>query len=86
MNNPIMKCGHAANAVHQPSGKQVCAACIGITADAEIIDENHIDLAERVAKCTYCKNTAPSSAPLPFFGSQPSLEHDSYYCGCRGWD
>lgn len=28
----------------------------------------------------------PSSLSLAFFSHRPEREHDSYYCGCSGWD
>lgn len=28
----------------------------------------------------------PSRTTLPFFKHQPTMPHDSFYCGCWGWD
>lgn len=33
-----------------------------------------------------CMCTEPSSRKLAFFQHQPDKEHDSYYCGCWGWE
>ena len=46
------------------------------------------ELRGRVARCTYCKAERPSDGPdtLPFFEYHPDQPHDTYYCGCRGWD
>jgi hypothetical protein len=43
----------------------------------------------RKARCTYfvtCKAETPSREGLPFFEQKPDREHDSYYCGCYGWE
>jgi hypothetical protein len=85
MKPPLMKCGHAANATDE-EGRQVCVICIGINPGADEIDENPPILEGRMAKCTYCKSTMPSSTELPFFTYLGDKEKDDYYCGCRGWD
>jgi len=85
MMNPLMKCGHAANATSR--GKPVCVICYGIDEGAAVIDESPPDLAGRKAKCTYCKREKDSSLELPFFEyGEGKWKHDWYYCGCRGWD
>lgn len=34
-----------------------------------------------------CECLVPSSLDgLPFFSYQPDKEHDSFFCGCGGWD
>jgi hypothetical protein len=47
----------------------------------------------RMAKCSQCGSLQPSeSNPRwthgvpPFFEAKPEREHDSCYCGCRGWE
>ena len=40
----------------------------------------------RIAKCTDCGEKQSSKPSLPFFWYRPDKMHDSYYCGCRGWD
>ena len=81
---PMMRCGHAANAVKD--GLPVCVICYGIVAGADEIDTNPPDLTGRVARCTSCGRTAPSSTALAFFEHRPTSDLDSFYDGCRGWD
>lgn len=84
--NPMMKCGHRSNAT-DASGNPVCVICIGIEPGACTIDDNPPDLSNRTAKCCYCSHTAPSTTPhLAFFEHQPQQAHDSFYCGCKGWE
>ena len=83
--SPMMECGHAANA-EDSKGNPCCAVCVGIHPGAEKVAKNPPDLTGRMAKCTYCSATVPSSPKLPFFEYCPQIERDSYYCGCRGWD
>ena len=54
----------------------------------EPCDELEVDdnLEGRIAKCTDCGERQPSKPSLPFFWYRPDKMHDSYYCGCRGWD
>lgn len=80
---PLMGCGHAANATVQ--GQPCCVICIGIVAGATEPVEKP-DLTGRVARCSSCQNTADSKWTLAFFRHEPQREHDSFYCGCRGWD
>lgn len=94
---PMMKCGHAANAVNG-KGEHACAICVGITPDAYIVDENPPSLEGRIAKCS-CGATQPSDPDLAFFEhgryakgdpGGPAIkrvyDYDTFYCGCRGWD
>lgn len=82
---PMMRCGHAANATKLD--KPVCAICIGITPDAQVVDENPPDLTGREAECPYCKRRAPSNPSMvAFFEHRPNSPLDTFYCGCRGWD
>lgn len=89
MSNPMMKCGHAANAVVVAGNAPFCAICA-----CGDVDEKPASLAGRMAKCTYLKkrNGKPhdgavlSSVDLPFFESKPDEPFDAYYCGCWGWD
>lgn len=97
---PLMKCGHVALGVAQSTGKPVCPICIGITPDAEEIDNSPPSLEGRKAICGYCKREADSSYDLPFFEighyethpeNSARIVHvntspDRYYCGCRGWN
>lgn len=87
MTTPMMKCGHAANAVDSKTMKPICVICIGLTPDAEIVAETP-NLDGRMAKCAEgkCGSMRPSSTSLAFFQHRPEREYDSYYCGCRGWD
>lgn len=82
----LMRCGHAANAVDHATGKPVCAICIGLTPDAEIVAEKQPDLKGRKARCVYCKREVDSSTSLAFFEYRPNESSDRYYCGCLGWD
>lgn len=82
---PMMKCGHAANAVDR-GGKPCCVICVGIHSGAEEIDDNPPSLTERMAECPYCSRKRASSADLAFFEHRPNRVTDSFYCGCRGWD
>jgi hypothetical protein len=90
MTNPMMMCGHAANATMTgPDGAttiDVCAICAGIDPGASVVDTLSPSLDGRVAVCAYCKKTAPSSTSLPFFGYRVGKPTDSYYDGCKGWD
>lgn len=84
MQQPMMKCGHSANATDE-NGKPVCAICVGIIKGACEIDENLPNLIGRQAKCR-CGAIQPSKLSLPFFKHQPEQEFDSFYCGHYGWD
>ena len=82
MKNPMMKCGHAANATSD--GKPCCAIC-SPSNGWDVVDNNAI-VEGREAKCGSCKNIKASSPNLAFFEHRPDKPLDSYYCGCRGWN
>lgn len=82
---PMMKCGHAANAVDK-DGNPCCAICAGYTPDAFIVEDKEIDLTGRKARCLDCGSLKDSSPDLPFFEYRPDRKFDGYYCGCKGWD
>lgn len=65
MPTPMMKCGHAANAVSAKTNKPVCVICLGSPEAEEVAGE--IDLTGRFAQCSSCKNTEPSRTDLAFF-------------------
>jgi hypothetical protein len=76
----MMKCGCAAYCMM--GDKYGCG-----THDCWEPMEETLDLSNRVAMCSDCGNTAPSDPDkLAFFRHEPDRKHDSYYCGCRGWD
>lgn len=84
MNHPMMKCGHAANAVNG-KGEPSCVICAGLTPDADVV-ANEPSFGERLAKCS-CGKTQPSSdrARLAFFefrgeGSPAAMAHCKH-CG-----
>jgi hypothetical protein len=88
MSNPMMKCGHAANAVVAADNAPFCVIC-----GCGDVDEKPASLAGRMAKCSYLtkRNGKPHdgavrSVDLPFFESKPDEPFDVYYCGCWGWD
>jgi hypothetical protein len=89
-NNPLMKCGHAANGVHK--GHPVCVACFGIVDGADVVDTYEPQLQGRKAQCVYGgKEGHPgsevdSSTRLAFFEHRPNEATDRYYCGCFGWN
>lgn len=93
MSNPMMKCGHAANAKNA-LGKPCCVICAGINPGASVVDEAPPSLEGRMAKCSYskgrdgkpCLSMKPSSPDLAFFESKPNEEYDRFYCGCWGWN
>ncbi len=82
--NPMMACGHAANAV-TAEGAPCCAICAGTHPEALLIAPAP-SLAGREAECTYCGRRAPSATGLAFFGHRPKGAVDSFYCGCHGWN
>lgn len=58
MTNPMLECGHAANA-HDSEGKPSCAICVGLHPGAKIVAVNPPDLSTRRARCDYfSKGTA----------------------------
>ena len=82
---PLMKCGHAANAVDK-NGNPCCAICAGFTPNAFIVDDSAPDLTGRKARCMFCGAERDSSPELPFFEHKHDKEYDIFYCGCWGWD
>ena len=82
---PMMKCGHAANAVRS-DGSPGCVICIGFHPGADVIDDEAPSLEGRRAICSDCSKTVPSGTHLAFFEHRPLLPTDDYYCGCHGWD
>ena len=90
----LMKCGHSTKAVRMGTDIPVCAICLGITPDAEVVEDSPPDLSGRRAKCTYrtrrdgtlCTSEQDSSSELAFFEHRPDKPNDAYYCGCWGWD
>ena len=95
MSGVLMKCGHIAQGINAKTGKPTCLICVGLTPDAEIVDDAPPSLLEgRMAECCYshgrdgrpCKKKVPSSYSLPFFEHRPDKETDQWYCGCWGWD
>ena len=80
----MMECGHASNAIDD-KGDPCCAICAGIGAGYNVVAKTP-DLKGRLARCSYCRKTAPSNIDLPFFTHIPDKDYDDYYCGCRGWD
>ena len=82
--NILMKCGHTANATYGEDNKPCCAICIPNKEAFEPADQPSLE--ERTAKCSDCDKETRSSTDLPFFEYRPDRPHDSYYCGCRGWE
>lgn len=80
----MMQCGHSANGTTS-NGDPCCVICFGFTDKAELVAEQP-DLTGRIALCSPCKKPVPSSDKLPFFNYRPTVDTDSYYCGCRGWE
>lgn len=86
MSKPMMKCGHAANAVRSGTNEPVCVICAGIVAGYDEIADSP-DLIGRKAHCAYGNHAiVDSSTDLAFFEHHPEKESDIYYCGCHGWD
>ena len=91
--NPMMECGHAANATTVREGKPIpcCAICgaLGAVSGWDVISTIQ-PAPDRVARCSYygrrCRGEAASSSSLAFFQSLPGEAFDRYYCGCWGWD
>ena len=70
----MMKCGHAANAIHHRhdgTDAPCCVICFNLDPGATIVEENPPSLEGRTAVCTGCKNRPQSQQPsawtLPFF-------------------
>jgi hypothetical protein len=84
--NPMMACGHSANAV-DGEGRPVCVICAGLNAGAGVVAPEP-DLCGRISRCAYCKKerTSGDREFMAFFEHRPKEEFDRYYCGCRGWN
>jgi len=63
-----MKCGHVANAKKNPTGEPVCAICVGITKDSEIIDR----------KCAGTEGLEGRKARCAYYG-KPVRRNETYY-------
>jgi hypothetical protein len=83
MNNPMMKCGHRANATQ--NNKPCCVICAGFGNDWNT-PAPEPDLSKRECICLYCKKVIPSSEAVAFFEYKPNEKYDQHYCGCRGWN
>lgn len=85
MKKVLMKCGHIGYATDK-NNKPYCLIC---NCD-KIAEDEKIDLKDRTASCYLCGKIAKSSYDLPFFEPKelfnPKSKHDSYYCGCGGWE
>lgn len=82
--NPMMKCGHAANATSKRDGEvdlPCCAICVCF-----VVAEKQPDLTGRQARCSCFRKEPSDPQKLAFFEHRPESEFDSYYCGCNGWD
>lgn len=83
---PMMKCGHAANAV-DGAGNKCCVICHGDPNSSIRAEPPPLEV--RTARCSYfasCGSAKPSSTNMAFFEHRPNAKHDQYYCGCFGWD
>lgn len=83
MTEPMMKCGHRANATNDE--KPCCVICAGINSGWNEIAEEP-DLSKRKCICSYCKKVVPSNEAVAFFEYRPDKEFDLHYDGCTGWD
>lgn len=81
---PLMTCGHFANA-HRTfqDGTPSRPSCVICLCD-EVADSPSLE--GRVAKCSYCQKSEPTTTRLAFLEYRPDHDTDRYYCGCRGWD
>jgi hypothetical protein len=90
---PMMTCGHVANSKSRQSESNPEGYACVICSCFEIAKETP-DFTGRVAHCAYgCGSEQPSDPQkLAFFehghgwGENKKFDHDTYYCGCRGWD
>lgn len=80
MNTPMMKCGHAANAVDS-EGKPVCVICHGIVDGATEIDESPPGLEGRKARCVYYGKVFH----FGYYGNECSVcgKRDDNICHCE---
>lgn len=79
----VMKCGHAAPGT-DGAGRTCCCICLDDPRACEV-DPNPPDVTGRVAQCSDCKKSAPSSWSLPLF-ERRDAGPDRFNCGCRGWE
>ncbi len=82
MSNPLMKCGHIANA-QTLTGQPCCVICECYEVNTETLV---IDVSNRQMKCSQCGHIEKSNTNAAFFEYCPTYEFDRYYCGCYGWD
>lgn len=82
MNEPMMKCGHRANATSED--KPCCVICAPSEGYNIIVEEP--DLSKRQCRCSMCKKVVPSTKAVAFFEHKPDKEYDAHYDGCMGWD
>lgn len=79
----LMKCGHVSNAV-TGGGKPACAVCGCVDVARGCAGTEGLE--GRKARCFDCGRETDSRWSLDFFRHCPDREHDTWYCGCRGWD
>jgi hypothetical protein len=81
--HPVMKCGHAANAVTQ-FGDPTCVICIGIDSGASIV-ASQPDLTGRMMRCYCTKPPISSNRNEAFFEYRgPGSRHATDMCkNCR---
>lgn len=77
---PMMACGHVALGTDR-HGKPYCPIC----SNFQVVEELP-NIQDKKSKCIFCEKTVKSDFDLPFFEHKEDQEHDSYYCGCEGWD
>lgn len=80
----LMECGHVGKVTFM--GRPACPMCLGVDNQALIPCESLPSLTGRKALCRYCDRETDSSLDLPHFEHRPNHGHDTYYCGCKGWD
>ena len=86
MNTPMMKCGHAANAMVKTHDgeKPCCAICTG--PEAFIVDDAPPSLDGRKSKCAQCGKIVDSRTDLPFFEYRgPGSDRATKQCKCCGY-
>lgn len=80
-----MQCGCVANG-RDVDGRPVCVTHAGLVPGWDKVAVVAPVFHGRTAICGDCGTLRPSSKELPFFAAHPGLEHDTFYCGCRGMD
>lgn len=84
---PMMACGCRASgtctSLHGVKYDPPVPVCV-VHSCIEVGEEPNLE--GRVAKCSSCRRTQPSTEPAAFFTHYPNHDTDSFYCGCRGWD